>query len=45
MNYRKYGQSPLSVVVVHGDPGAAGSVKPLCETLSNSVGVSEPFQT
>ncbi len=45
MNYRKYGQSPFSVVVVHGGPGATGSVKPLCETLGSSVGVLEPFQT
>ena len=45
MKYRTHGQKPYSVVVLHGGPGAAGSVKPLCETLARHYGVLEPFQT
>lgn len=45
MKYRTYGQEPYRVVALHGGPGAAGSVKPFCETLGKSQGVLEPFQT
>jgi pimeloyl-ACP methyl ester carboxylesterase len=31
--------------VIHGGPGAAGSVKPVCEELSKLCGVLEPLQT
>ena len=45
MNLRKYGEKPYKVAVVHGGPGAAGSVKPICEELSKFYGVLEPLQT
>ena len=45
MTYRKHGSAPYTIVVVHGGPGAAGSVKSLCETLGKTHGLLEPFQT
>lgn len=45
MNLRRYGEKPYKVAVVHGGPGAAGSVKPVCEELSEVYGVLEPLQT
>ncbi len=45
MTGRKHGKAPYSIVVAHGGPGAAGSVKPLCEELGKTHGVLEPFQT
>ncbi len=45
LNPRRYGKSPYEVVVVHGGPGAPGSVKPIAEFLSSFCGVLEPFQT
>ncbi|HYX51362.1 MAG TPA: alpha/beta hydrolase, partial [Ktedonobacteraceae bacterium] len=43
--FRKYGSSPYRVVVIHGGPGAAGSVAPVARTLGQTRGVLEPFQT
>jgi pimeloyl-ACP methyl ester carboxylesterase len=43
--FRKYGSDPFSVVVVHGGPGAVGSVAPIARTLGQSRGVLEPLQT
>jgi pimeloyl-ACP methyl ester carboxylesterase len=45
MNLRTYGDKPYKVAVIHGGPGAAGSVKPICEELSKFYGVLEPLQT
>ena len=45
MTGRKHGKPPYSLVVAHGGPGAAGSVKILCEELGKTHGVLEPFQT
>lgn len=46
MNYlRKYGNNPYKTVLVHGGPGAAGSLGSFAEALGDSVGVIEPFQT
>ncbi|HET8840150.1 MAG TPA: alpha/beta hydrolase [Ktedonobacteraceae bacterium] len=42
---RKYGSDPFRVVVVHGGPGAPGSVAPIARTLGQTRGVLEPFQT
>ena len=42
---RKYGSGPFRVVVVHGGPGAVGSVAPIARTLGQSRGVLEPLQT
>jgi len=44
-NFRVYGQSPFSIVVVHGGPGAPGEMKPVAEELSKNFGVVEPLQT
>jgi pimeloyl-ACP methyl ester carboxylesterase len=43
--FRKYGQPPFNVVVVHGGPGAPGEMAPVAQELSNYFGVVEPFQT
>ncbi len=44
-NLRKYGPSPYHVAVVHGGPGAPGSVAPIARILSAEYGILEPFQT
>lgn len=44
-NFRKYGNAPFTVVVVHGGPGAAGEMAPVARTLSSARGVLEPLQT
>lgn len=45
-NLRKYGEAPFSVVLVHGGPGGAGEMAPVCRRLALS-GISslEPLQT
>lgn len=43
--FRKYGSDPFRVVVIHGGPGAAGSVAPIARTLGQTRGVLEPLQT
>jgi pimeloyl-ACP methyl ester carboxylesterase len=45
VSYRKYGQAPRRVCVIHGGPGAPGSLAPLAEELSKHAGILEPFQT
>ena len=42
---RKYGSVPFRVVVIHGGPGAAGSVAPIARTLGQFRGVLEPLQS
>ena len=42
---RKYGSDPLRVLVIHGGPGAAGSVAPIARKLGQTRGVLEPLQT
>ena len=44
-NYRLWGKQPYRVAVVHGGPGAPGSVAPVAEELSQDFGVLEPWQT
>jgi pimeloyl-ACP methyl ester carboxylesterase len=43
--FRKYGSDPYRVLVIHGGPGAAGSVAPIARTLGQTRGVLEPLQT
>lgn len=43
--YRKYGLAPYSICVIHGGPGAPGSLAPLASELSKHTGILEPFQT
>lgn len=42
---RKYGEPPFSVVVIHGGPGAPGTMAPVARELSADWGVLEPLQT
>jgi pimeloyl-ACP methyl ester carboxylesterase len=44
-NLRKYGDPPYKVAVVHGGPGAPGSVAPVARELSKDIGIIEPLQT
>lgn len=45
INLRTYGSKPYSVAVIHGGPGALGSVATLAIELSKYYGVLEPLQT
>lgn len=45
INPRKYGTAPFSIAVIHGGPGAPGSVAPVARELASKWGVLEPFQT
>ena len=45
MNDRKYGPEPYRCIILHGGPGAPGSVGPLAETLSKERSMLEPFQS
>ena len=42
---RKYGTAPFKAAVVHGGPGACGSVASVAHELSRTFGVVEPIQT
>jgi len=44
-NLRKYGIGPFSVAVIHGGPGASGSMAPVAKELSFACGILEPLQT
>lgn len=44
-SYRLHGSRPYRVAVVHGGPGAPGSVAAVARELSSQTGVVEPFQT
>lgn len=44
-NPRIYGDSPHTVVLVHGGPGAPGEMEPVARELSKNFGVLEPLQT
>jgi pimeloyl-ACP methyl ester carboxylesterase len=44
-NLRKFGKTPFRVAVIHGGPGAPGSVAPVARELSRDFGVLEPLQT
>lgn len=41
---RRYGRPPYDVVLVHGGPGAAGSLAPVARVLGETRGVLEPWQ-
>lgn len=45
MNVRLYGKKPYGVAVIHGGPGAPGSVAAVARELSKDHGVLEPIQT
>lgn len=45
INVRYYGKEPFQVAVIHGGPGAPGSVAAIAKELSKNYGVLEPIQT
>ena len=45
LKIRYYGNKPYKLVVVHGGPGAPGSVSDIAENLSIEAGTLEPMQT
>ena len=44
-NLRTYGNAPFQIAVIHGGPGAPGSMGPVARNLSMNCGVLEPLQT
>ena len=44
-NLRIYGNAPFNVAVIHGGPGAPGSMAPVARELAVNRGVLEPLQT
>ena len=44
-NLRTYGKKPYTVAVVHGGPGAPGSIAPVARELASDAGILEPLQT
>jgi pimeloyl-ACP methyl ester carboxylesterase len=44
-NLRIYGERPYQAAVVHGGPGAPGSMAPVARELSKVRGILEPLQT
>ncbi len=42
---RQYGKSPFKVAVIHGGPGAPGTMAPVARELAHDWGVLEPLQT
>jgi pimeloyl-ACP methyl ester carboxylesterase len=45
INVRFYGKEPFQVAVIHGGPGAPGTVAAIARELSKEYGVMEPIQT
>jgi pimeloyl-ACP methyl ester carboxylesterase len=45
LKVRSYGSSGPRVIVVHGGPGACGSMAPVARALADSFRVLEPFQS
>jgi len=45
ISYRKHGVAPYRIGVVHGGPGAPGSIAPVAREIAVQKGVIEPFQT
>jgi pimeloyl-ACP methyl ester carboxylesterase len=44
-NFRVYGKAPYRVALIHGGPGAPGSIAPVARELSKTASVLEPLQT
>ncbi len=44
-NLRKHGNAPFDVAVIHGGPGAPGSMAAVARELSSDCGILEPLQT
>ncbi len=43
--YRTWGEPPYKIAVIHGGPGAPGSIAPVARELSTGCSVLEPLQT
>jgi len=43
--FRKYGTPPYTLILLHGGPGAIGTLKPIANELSANYGVLEHFQS
>lgn len=43
--FRKYGNEPFEVAVIHGGPGVPGYMKPVAEELSGICGIIESIQS
>ena len=44
-NLRIHGNSPYTIAVIHGGPGAPGEMEPVARELSRDYGTLEPLQT
>jgi pimeloyl-ACP methyl ester carboxylesterase len=44
-NFKKWGNPPYNVILLHGGPGAIGSLEPLAKELSENFGVIEHLQS
>ena len=44
-SFRKYGEPPFSLAVIHGGPGAPGDIAPVAKELSAEWGILEPLQS
>jgi len=44
-NFRKWGNPPYNVILIHGGPGAIGSLEPLAKELSENFGIIEHLQS
>lgn len=44
-NLRIYGSAPYEIALIHGGPGAPGSMAPVARELSKHRGILEPLQT
>ena len=44
-NVRRYGKPPYKIALLHGGPGAPGSMTPVAYSLENDFGVIEPLQS
>jgi pimeloyl-ACP methyl ester carboxylesterase len=44
-NLRTYGKAPFTVALLHGGPGAPGTMAPVARELASGRGILEPLQT
>ena len=44
-NFRIWGKPPYKIAVVHGGPGAPGSIAPVAREMASTTGILEPLQT
>lgn len=44
-SFKKYGEAPNNIALIHGGPGVPGYMSPIAKELSEICGVIEPFQS